>query len=428
MRSMIGRRLLTVLKVLLSFLILVILLAPEWPAFQDERHRLKGLVGLRQFDFLLWEAGALKTKLAAAAGRGHTHLEQSTRTDIVLTYLESVERARALQGQVNEIYADPDVVDPALVAAQQVDELTQVRVEMRRLQPMAEAIIQEQVAAVLAEEGFASLGTVFPPVQMHMTQLPLMLIVSPREEIRQLYGIPLLPGVTISEREELEMAVLHSLDRSALVVPIGGLGFWPSMIVETSNVNFLADVVAHEWAHHWLTLRPLGVRYLADPQLRTINETVASIVGKEIGAKVMRRFYPQLVPPEVLEESEEDPGGAPVLPDPESPPPFDFQAQMAQTRIEVDRLLAEGKVTQAERYMEERRQAFVANGFAIRKLNQAYFAFYGAYADTPGASGDDPIGPAVLALRRQSPSLHAFLTTVSAVTSFDELQRLIETP
>ena len=41
--------------------------------------------------------------------------------------------------------------------------------------------------------------------------------------------------------------------------------------------------------------------------------------------------------------------------------------------------------------MEEKRQFLAANGYYIRKLNQAYFAFHGSYADTAGSI--DPIGP-----------------------------------
>ncbi len=52
-----------------------------------------------------------------------------------------------------------------------------------------------------------------------------------------------------------------------------------------------------------------------------------------------------------------------------------------------DELLAAGKIEEAEAYMEARRQVFWDNGYAIRKLNQAYFAFYGAYADVPGGRG-----------------------------------------
>jgi hypothetical protein len=73
--------------------------------------------------------------------------------------------------------------------------------------------------------------------------------------------------------------------------------------------------------------------------------------------------------------------------------------------------------------MEQRRQVFWANGYPIRKLNQAYFAFYGAYADVPGgAAGEDPVGPAVRTLRAQSSSLAAFLKTIAQMSSFHQLQ------
>ena len=85
--------------------------------------------------------------------------------------------------------------------------------------------------------------------------------------------------------------------------------------------------------------------------------------------------------------------------------------------------LQPGKITEAENYMDERRQVFWNNGYPIRKLNQAYFAFYGAYADVPGgAAGEDPVGPAVRALRSQSGSLVAFLETIGHMSSFKQLQ------
>jgi hypothetical protein len=84
--------------------------------------------------------------------------------------------------------------------------------------------------------------------------------------------------------------------------------------------------------------------------------------------------------------------------------------------------LAAGKLDQAEAYMEARRLRFVANGYILRKLNQAYFAFYGAYAETPGgAAGEDPTGAAVRRLRAQSGSLAEFLTRISSMTSLEQL-------
>jgi len=77
--------------------------------------------------------------------------------------------------------------------------------------------------------------------------------------------------------------------------------------------------------------------------------------------------------------------------------------------------------------MEMRRQIFLKNGYLIRRLNQAYFAFHGAYADEPGgAAGKDPVGPAVRALRAKSSSLAEFLNRISWMTSFEQLQEALK--
>ncbi len=99
---------------------------------------------------------------------------------------------------------------------------------------------------------------------------------------------------------------------------------------------------------------------------------------------------------------------------------------MNKTRVQVDTLLAAGKIDEAEAYMEARRRVFVANGYAIRKLNQAYFAFYGGYQDEPGAGGTDPTGPAIEELRLLSPDLLAWLQTMRGITTREQLIAAVE--
>ncbi len=100
---------------------------------------------------------------------------------------------------------------------------------------------------------------------------------------------------------------------------------------------------------------------------------------------------------------------------------------MHTTRVKVDALLEDGKIKDAEEYMEQRRKIFWENGYNIRRLNQAYFAFYGAYADTPGgAAGKDPVGPVVRAFRQQSQSLADFLEQISWVTSLEQLKMMVK--
>jgi hypothetical protein len=169
----------------------------------------------------------------------------------------------------------------------------------------------------------------------------------------------------------------------------------------------------------------LGVNYFTSEELRTINETTATLAGQELGWLILEKYYPQHVPPPPLPAHIE---AAPSPPEMiQEVEPFNFQAEMRQTRVETDRLLAEGDVESAEAYMEARRQVFWDNGYPIRKLNQAYFAFYGAYDADPdgGAAGEDPVGPAVQALRAQYDNLADFLNAISWVTSYDSLLRLL---
>jgi len=226
---------------------------------------------------------------------------------------------------------------------------------------------------------------------------------------------------------DLEKQVETNLDYSALVVPIGGIGTYPTMVMSTSNLNWLAEVVAHEWTHNYLTLRPLGWNYETTPQLRTMNETTASLAGKEIGEALIRRFYPELAPapaPTRTPKPEQQ-----ITPTPSTPEParFDFNKEMRFTRVTADQMLVEGRIEDAEAFMEARRQVFWDNGYLIRKLNQAYFAFHGAYADVPGggSAGSDPVGPAVVALRERSVSLAEFLNRISWMTSFETLVQMV---
>ncbi|HBY08152.1 MAG TPA: hypothetical protein DEH22_10340 [Chloroflexi bacterium] len=61
-------------------------------------------------------------------------------------------------------------------------------------------------------------------------------------------------------------------------------------------------------------------------------------------------------------------------------------------------------------------------------MNQAFFAFHGAYADMPGgaAGAQDPVGPAVRALRAQSGSLVEFIRRISWMWKFEQLQAAVE--
>ena len=110
-------------------------------------------------------------------------------------------------------------------------------------------------------------------------------------------------------------------------------------------------------------------------------------------------------------------------------PGFDFVAEMHDTRVTVDGLLAQGKIDEAEAFMEARRRVMWNNGYQIRKLNQAYFAFYGAYASAGGgAAGSDPVGGAVKLLRRRSSSIAEFVNIMATFSTFEQLESYLNLP
>ncbi len=377
------------------------------------------LVAGDQFDFSRWTVDAMGRKVLQSALGPQDFLPAPARTAIVEDYIALEGQAEQLQEDVRAIFSNPNVSDPMRASQTQRAQLARIQSRQGQLRPHVEAVLEEQVASLIAEEGFALGGQVLPPVSFHFSAIPLALILSPRNEIREIASIQMSPSLPLEAQIALEQKVEPRLEVSALVVPLGGIGTYPTMIQETTSLSWIAETIAHEWTHNYLAFAPLGASYDASPEARTMNETVASIVGREVGARVIRRFYPQLAPPPMPASAPPPAAPAPAV------PAFDFRSAMRETRVTVDALLAEGKIGEAESYMEARRRVFVAHGYNLRRINQAYFAFYGAYADQPGERGEDPVGPAVEQLRAASPSLGSFLRTAAGLTSLAELRELL---
>ncbi len=420
-------------EIVLLLVAMLLLLTAEGPPPGKLSTQVDYLLADEQFNFMSWEMDALLDKLAHILVAPQRYMDETARHDFFLDYLELVADIQQTEWEIYRTYTDPQVQDPETASSALRTQLDELRAAEETHQLLAEAILEEQVSCILVNEGFGTLGQELPPVSVHFTPLPSLLIISPRDHIERIFSLGLRHGLDAARREDIEQQVdglqqvddLQQVDGlqniSSLVTNIGGLSAYPAMLLESSSLNWVADVSAHEWTHHYLTPLPLGWSYGAAPETRTINETVASIVGAEAGRLMVARYYPEFLPPEPT-QPEEPVADAP----PPEPPAFDYRAQMRETRIRVDELLAEGEIEQAEVYMEERRQEFVANGYHIRKLNQAYFAFHGAYADEPGAAGADPVGPAVRELRARCPDLHTFVTRIARITTMAELEAMLE--
>jgi hypothetical protein len=407
-------------------IVFIVLLNFSNPPLLDTNQRVRSYTRSVEFDYASWTADAVLLKLQQATMGFPNSLDRGEQKHIVMLYLAATQDVLDLESAMEQVYSDPNVKDKKAATAHLRKQLDVVQVRQTELAPLAEAILQQQIATILTREALTFWGQPIPSVLYHSSATPNALIVSPRDHIEQITNISVLPDMTTDEKARLEDDVDKGLDVSSLVVGIGGIGVYPTMIMRTTNLSWLLNTIAHEWTHNFLTLRPLGALYMSTPELRTMNETTASIVGNEIGDLVLKEYYPEM---STASRADLDLVSLSSIRYPPASPAqdgFDFRAEMHETRVRADELLSQGKIEEAETYMEARRKIFWENGYTIRKLNQAYFAFFGAYADVPGgAAGEDPVGPAVRSLREQSPSLAEFVKTISWMTSFDELKAAV---
>jgi len=338
----------------------------------------------------------------------------------VTKYFSLVEGISTLKSEIKAANTDAGSGDSSPLEA----ELSILEEQRAALENIVRKILTQQIKEVLAEQGIfnpvdeyikAKIG--FPPINFRLEQPPHLLVISPRDRIESIREITLEQNISLGEMENIETEVAK-LGVSSLVVKLGGFaGTYPTFVVNDANLRFTVDAAVEEWLHQYLVFEPLGFLYLLDVtgvvgnyDIATMNETVASMVSKEIGAMVYEKYYSQYEGDEKQSQGTES--------------EFDFNREMRQIRRAVDTYLAQGEIEQAEGFMEEKRQFLASRGYYIRKLNQAYFAFHGTYADKP--TSISPIGLELKQLRNRSTSLKNFLDTVAALTSRQDLKNRLK--
>ena len=342
---------------------------------------------------------------------------------LVLDFFSMDREAESLQAQVNMAAATGGA------DLQELEErLKEIQSSLADMQPQVEESLESAISDVLRQQGIATLGlddvleqrgivtiglgpVIFPPVDFILDPLPTILIVSARDRIERLESVLLNPNLLPSERSILEEEILEHENLSSIVENIGGLSTFPN-IIALYDLRTTMNIASHEWLHSYLFFHPLGRNIQRDADMHTLNETTANIFGEEMGRLLVEHITGEHVPPPT-------PGVAEPCPEDR----FCFNREMRETRLNVDNLLAEGKVDEAEAYMEERRQLFVDNGYSIRKLNQAYFAFHGTYGDSP--TSVSPIHGQLQKLREASNSLADFIHVVQGASSYQGFLRIL---
>jgi hypothetical protein len=400
--------------IVIASLVLVCFLGGGCAHPLDFDDHLGSIVRPYSFNIVQWESQAIPREANRwLFGRNK---EIDDEIEVVTAYFTSVEGIKMLRSEVEAINAGNKEGDLASVEA----ELNELQEQRMALADAVEWIIEKQIKEALAREDifnpvdeYIKSRVSFPPVNFELEKPPHLLVVSPRYRIESMREITLQQSISLEEIEAIEDRV-DKLGVSSLVVGLGGLGAtYPTFVTNEASLRFTIDTAIEEWLHQYLVFKPLGFLYLLDLigmsrnyEIATMNETLAGMVSKEIGTIVCREYYSQ------YENSTGQSQGVGTE--------FDFNQEMREIRRAVDSYLAQGEIEQAEEFMEQKRQYLATKGYYIRKLNQAYFAFYGTYADRP--TSISPIGVELKELRSRSDSLKDFLNTVAVMTSRQDLQ------
>jgi len=393
------------------------LLGAGCAATRDFNKQLSQIVRPYRFHVAQWEASTVFK--AAKQAIWNRHRTPGDEMEQVKEYFDTVERMKILTSEIEAIKAGNRTGELASLEA----ELMELQQKRSSLVNITEKVITGQIKQVLFQQGiyhpadkYIGLKMNFPPMDFKLEKPPHLLVISPRDRIESMREIVLRQEIKVEEMEQIEKEV-DALGVSSLVVGLGGFGgTYPAFVTNEASLRFTVDAAAEEWLHQYLFFKPLGFRYVLDVigvarnyEVATMNETAASMISKEIGGMVTNSYYPDLAGDETKDGKKSG---------------FDFDREMREIRRAVDEYLARGEIEQAEEFMEEKRQYLASKGYHIRKLNQAYFAFYGAYADQP--TSISPIGDELKRLREQSPSLKEFLSTVSSMTSREDLLESLE--
>ena len=375
------------------------------------------------FSFAGWEIEALSYELEDFLFGGGD--ETADDSPLVLDYFSLNQQISDLEFQI-EIGGDSIEADELAALKEQLEEL---KGRNDALEDGVERIIQKQIIETLKQmgifnplDGHLNLEISFPPVNFELEAPPHLLIVSPRDRIERTKEITLVQDISPQEREEIENAI-DELGVSSIIVGLGGVATYPSFVIDSAGLQFTINVAVEEWLHQYLFFRPLGFMYslhlagiTPNSEIAVMNETLVGITREEIGAVLYQNYYSQY-----LGEVEENNQTETTQSD---EPEFNFFKEMREIRLAVDDYLAQGEVEQAEAFMEQKRLFLASKGYYIRKINQAYFAFYGTYA--AGPISVNPIGTELKTLRGMNTSLSAFLNTVAAMTSRDDLKNSLE--
>ena len=334
------------------------------------------------------------------------------RNSIVHEYLSTTLQLQKEQDNLADALTTTPLIDSASKNYIDLKNKEVVRLSRKReeLRGRAEEAIESAVSRAANNHGLGfTFGILLPPTDFRLGDPPHLLIISRRDKIVMSDSKLINPNLNWSERAEIENRAELYENTSALVDDLAGLGTYPAIVSDKDSLRQIMRTAAHEWLHNYWIMKPLGRNMWDSQNMQILNETAADLVGNELGDEAFT----------ILGNDIENAYKYDTF---SSSNPHLFTI-LRETRINVEEMLKNGNIEEAEKYMRKQLWNLKLGGYNIRKLNQAYFAFRGNYAEGPASIS--PIGSDLRELRDYYSTLGEFIESVSKIGNFEQFHYLL---
>tara|TARA_B100001146_G_scaffold80722_1_gene71656 strand:- start:248 stop:1177 length:930 start_codon:yes stop_codon:yes gene_type:complete len=289
-------------------------------------------------------------------------------------------------------------------------EIEYLRRKREALRGRAEEAIESSVSSAARNNNLGlPFGLLIPPTDFRLGDPPHILITSRRDKI-ELTGSKLIKSdLEWSDRTKIEERAEQYENTSALVDDLAGLGTYPAIVSDKDELRQLMRTAAHEWLHNYWILKPLGRNMWSSQNMQILNETAADLAGNELGDEAFKVLGNTTV--NSYRYDNLDSGNTHLV------------RILRETRTGVEKMLENGEIEKAEQYMDKQLWKLKLGGYNIRKLNQAYFAFRGNYAEGPASIS--PIGKELRELRGYFGNVGDFIASISEIGDYGQFHYLL---
>ena len=371
-------------------------------------------VGKHSFSITYWEITNISKKwlhLAWELFPGNKPTDEE-RIEIVNEYLE-VTRMLLKETDLQENESKSiNYREKSQYTSQRESEIRKLEKTKNVLQARAEEAIEAVMSDVLRKQGLGFRANIlFPPTDFRLETPPLILITSPRNKITLKDSKLVKNGIKPNIKEQIERIVEEDNITSALVDDLAGLGTYPAFVSDKYDLRQIVRTAAHEWLHNYWIFHSFGRNMWDSPEMYTLNETAADIAGNELGDLAFIRLGGTI-------QNNSSKYGSVEVSHPH------LTRILRDTRQAVESLLLQGEIEEAEKLMRESQWTLKLGGYSIRKINQAYFAFRGNYADSPASTSH--IGAELKEYRSLFHTTGEFVKSLSKIKSYEQFKQVLE--